>query len=180
MILEKEKAKHKAVFFDRDGIINQEKGDYVYTKAAFEFTDGLAEAVQKLKAAGFYLIVVTNQGGIAKGLYTKETVMELHEMTQKHCQYAFDQLYYSPYHKSVTLSLLSKPNSMMFEKGIAKFDLDPEKCWLIGDAERDLVAAQKVGVKGILVPTLKETESEFAFAVCKTVPEAVEFILTHS
>jgi D-glycero-D-manno-heptose 1,7-bisphosphate phosphatase len=61
----------KCVFLDRDGVLNRERGDYTYTLEDFEVLPGVPEALALLKQNGYMLIVVTNQGGIAKGLYTK-------------------------------------------------------------------------------------------------------------
>ncbi len=171
-------ANNKAVFLDRDGVLNVEKGDYVFQAQDFEIAPGVAEGLKRLKQAGYYLIVVTNQGGIAKGLYTADRVRELHEMIQQVSGHALDALYYSPYHDSISRSLMRKPDSLMIERGMAKFGIDPAQSWLIGDAHRDLVAAAKVGIAGrILIPTLKERQSALATVVIPDFAAAAELIL---
>jgi len=172
-------ANNKAIFLDRDGVLNVEKGNYVYQDQDFEIAPGVAEGLKRLKQAGYYLIVVTNQGGIAKGLYTADRVRELHGRMQQVSDNALDALYYSPYHDSISRSLMRKPDSLMIERGMAKFGIDPTQSWLIGDAHRDLVAAANVGITGrILIPTLKERESELAIAVVPDFAAAVAFILS--
>lgn len=143
--------KTKAIFLDRDGVLNEERGDYTFRVEDFEVIAGVPEALKLLKEAGFLLIVVTNQGGIAKNLYSKEAVLACHQKLQQTCGNLLDALYYAPSHPSVSESLSRKPDSLMLEKAMAKFNIAPENSWLIGDRKRDLQAAAKLGVKSILV-----------------------------
>jgi D-glycero-D-manno-heptose 1,7-bisphosphate phosphatase len=167
----------KIVFLDRDGIINKEVGDYVYEIEKFEIAPETITALQKLKKAGYKLVVVTNQGGIARGRYTNDAVKALHQHFQELSGGILDHLYYAPYVDEVSKSLMRKPDSLMIERGLAKYGAKAENCWLFGDAGRDIEAAAKVGVKGILVPSLKETEHHQAVYVAKDVAEAVDYIL---
>lgn len=144
--------KNKCVFLDRDGVLNKDYVDYVYSAEKLFVLDGVAEALQKLQNEGYKLIVITNQSGIAKGLYTREDVIWVHEEIQRRTQVIFDELYFCPYHEKYdTLSLTRKPNSLMLEKGIAKFNADLEQSWMIGDHERDIEAGQKVNLKTIRI-----------------------------
>lgn len=142
---------NQAVFLDRDGVLNDELGDYVWTPERFRISAGVPESLARLKAAGYYLIVVTNQAGIAKGLYTRADVRACHEILQQACGYKLDALYFSENHPSVSESILRKPDSGMLEKAVARFQLDPARCWLVGDRARDLQAGARLGVPGILV-----------------------------
>lgn len=166
--------KNSCVFLDRDGVLNAERGDYTYRTEDFDVLPGVPEALQKLKAAGFLLIVVTNQAGIAKGLYTKENVLACHQKLQQACNNCLDALYFAPMHPSVSEALSRKPDSLMLEKAIAKFKIDPAASWLIGDRYRDLMAAQKAGVKAILVG---EGEEKAFLIQFKDLPEAAAYIL---
>ena len=139
------------VFLDRDGVLNAERGEYTFRTEDFEIIPGVPEALKLLKDAGFLLIVITNQAGIAKRLYTKEHVFVCHEKLQQACCGIIDALCYAPLHPSVSESLSRKPDSLMLEKAIARFNIDVENSWFIGDKKRDLQAAAKVGVKAILV-----------------------------
>lgn len=141
----------KAVFLDRDGVLNKEIGDYVWRLEDLVVLAGVPESLVRLKAAGYYLIVVTNQAGIAKGLYTAAEVKTCHAKLQAACNNAIDAFYFAPGHPSVSESLLRKPDSLMLEKGLARFHLDPAHCWIIGDRLRDLAAGERAGVRGILV-----------------------------
>ncbi len=142
---------YKCVFLDRDGVINKDFVDYAYTLDRFIILDGVKEGLTKLKEAGYLLIIITNQSGIAKGIYTADDMRKCHEYMQKSLDQMIDGIYYAPYHPSVTESLTRKPGSLMFEKAIAKFNIDVARSWMIGDKKRDLEPAQKLGVKTIQV-----------------------------
>lgn len=169
----------KCVLLDRDGVLNEEKGDYVYRDEDFIIPADVPEGLKALKAAGFALVVVTNQGGINKGLYTREAVLRLHEKIQQACDHCLDYLLFAPWHREFSLSLSSKPGSLMMERGLALTQSLPEQSWLIGDAERDMAGGKKAGVRTILIPTRKETESPLADFVCPDFKTAAEIILCH-
>lgn len=143
--------KQKCVFLDRDGVLNREIGDYTYRLEDFDVLPRVPEALMLLKEHGFLLIVVTNQGGIAKKLYTKADTMACHQKLQDSCGAIIDAIYYAPGHHTVSASLSRKPDSLMLERAIAKYRLDPSESWMVGDAIRDMEAGEKVGVKTILV-----------------------------
>jgi D-glycero-D-manno-heptose 1,7-bisphosphate phosphatase len=142
---------NKAIFLDRDGVLNQEMGEYVWTPDRFHIVPGVPESLARLKAAGYHLVVVTNQAGIAKGLYTGADVRACHAILQQACGNVLDALYFSESHPSVSESILRKPDSGMLEKAIARFHLDPARSWIVGDRGRDLAAGARVGMRGILV-----------------------------
>ncbi|MDB5235150.1 MAG: D,D-heptose 1,7-bisphosphate phosphatase [Hymenobacter sp.] len=143
--------KNKAIFLDRDGVLNDEIGDYVWKPEEFIVSPGVPESLARLKAAGYFLVVVTNQAGIAKGLYTAADVRACHAKLQAACGNALDALYFSDAHPSVSESILRKPDSGMFEKAVARFNLDPARCWIVGDRYRDMQAGANIGVRGIMV-----------------------------
>ena len=102
----------------------------------------------------YKLIVVTNQGGIAKGIYTHDDVNELHEFMQVKLLeegIKIDDVYLCPHHQTIAPCLCRKPNSLMIEKAIAKHDIDTSLSYLIGDNERDILAGEKLMIKGILI-----------------------------
>jgi D-glycero-D-manno-heptose 1,7-bisphosphate phosphatase len=141
----------KAVFLDRDGIINVERGDYVWLLEDFKIVPGIIDVLTELKRQGFLLVVVTNQAGIAKGRYTKEQMQKCHDYFQKESGNIIDHFYYASGHPSVSESLMRKPDSLMWEKAMAKFDIDPKQSWMVGDKERDLVPAKKFEIKSVRV-----------------------------
>lgn len=142
---------NKAVFLDRDGVLNNEIGNYVCSLDEFVVAQGVPESLARLKAAGYFLIVVTNQAGISKKLYDAAHVHACHEQLQLATNQLLDKLYFSYAHPSVSESLLRKPDSLMLEKAMARFRLDPAQCWIVGDRLSDLAAGAKVGVRGILI-----------------------------
>ena len=142
---------NKCIFLDRDGVINRDNPDYIYKVEEFEILPGVIEGLRKLKEHGFLLIVITNQSGIRKGIYSTEDMQACHDYFQKVSNNLIDKFYYSPYHPFYTESLTRKPESLMFEKAIAKYNVDVSKSWMLGDKERDLVPADKLGIKGLLI-----------------------------
>lgn len=165
----------KCVFLDRDGVLNEELGYQVSQVAEFKVKEGIAEPLKQLKNAGFLLIVITNQSGIAKGSYTEDFVLECHERIQQAVGGVLDALYFAPGHESVSKSLLRKPDSLMFEKAIAKYKIDPDQSWMIGDKERDLIPAKKLGI-GTIHLTDKQA-SEYADFKVSDLTEAAAVIL---
>ena len=165
--------KTKCVFLDRDGVLNKELGDYLYRTEDLIIPDGVVEALQLLKKAGYLLIVITNQAGIARGLYHADAVYAIHERMQEASGNILDDLYFSPYHPEFSgRSLSRKPDSLLLEKAIAKYNIDPEQSWMIGDRARDMEAGHKAGLKTIHIISENEisagdyaAENLFAAAV---------------
>jgi len=141
----------KAIFLDRDGVLNNETGEYVWQAEKFVVSPGVPGALARLKAAGYRLIVVTNQAGIAKGLYTGADVQARHSQLQAACGNVLDALYFSDNHPSMSESIFRKPDSGMLEKAVVRFALDPAQCWIVGDRLRDMQAGARLGIRGILV-----------------------------
>lgn len=141
----------KAVFLDRDGVLNEERGDYTFRLEDFIICNGVKEALEMLKNAGFLLIVITNQGGIDKGLYSKKEVLACHQHLQEQTGNLIDDLYYSPYHSDFNNSLSRKPQTLMIEKAIAKYNINPACSFMVGDSLRDMQAAAKLGIKCIKI-----------------------------
>jgi len=144
----------KAVFLDRDGVINKELGHYCEKVEDFEILQDVGKAIKVLKEAGFLVIIISNQGGIAKVLYTEDDVNAMHK---KLCDYlsnfgtTIDDFYFCPHHDSISKCLCRKPNSLMIEKAMAVYDINPAQSYMIGDGKRDIEAAERAGIKGILI-----------------------------
>jgi D-glycero-D-manno-heptose 1,7-bisphosphate phosphatase len=144
----------KAVFLDRDGVLIRERGDYNYMPEHFIINEGVAEAVKMLTDKNFLLIGVTNQSGVAKRIYSHETVRLFHEKLSEELGRSgiiFSEFYYCPHTPDISLCLCRKPLSLMLEKAIARFRINPVESFLIGDAQRDIDAAQSAGVKSFLI-----------------------------
>ena len=139
------------IFLDRDGVINRDRVNYAYRLENFEILPRVPAALRRLRAADYRLVVVTNQSGIAKGIYTREQMQTCHDFMNMVTGHIIDAIYYAPYHPSVSESLTRKPDSLMFERAIARFNVDPARSWMVGDKERDLIPAQQLGIPGILI-----------------------------
>lgn len=142
--------KNKALFLDRDGVINVEK-NYVYKIEDFEFIEGIFEFVKVFVLAGYKIVVVTNQAGIAREFYTVED-FELLTSWMKRCflkhNIFIDRVYYCPHHPSYTGDCLCrKPNPGMFESAAEDLDLNMNDSVMIGDKVSDLIAAESAGIK---------------------------------
>ena len=146
--------KNKAVFLDRDGVLNQEMGDYVCKIEDFHVLDNFA-AIKKLQDRGYLLIIATNQGGLAKGWYTEAQLAGMHEHLKelyKARGVEFTDIYYCPHHPNFTGDCdCRKPKPGMLLRGITQYNIDPAKSYFIGDRERDVEAGTAAGVKGILI-----------------------------
>lgn len=139
------------VFLDRDGVLNVERGAYTHRPEDFELEEKVPEALRLLKQHGYLLIVITNQGGIGKKLYTKQDMLLCHDKLQEGCNHLLDAIYYAPSHPSASESLSRKPGTLLFEKAIARFKIDPARSWMVGDQLRDVEAAAKLGIQSVLV-----------------------------
>ena len=140
---------NKAVFLDRDGVINKEIG-YVFRVEDFILTNDIIPTLKKLQEAGYIFIVITNQSGIAKELYTHEDVEKVHAHMlglMKENGIKISEVYYCPHHSDVEPCICRKPDSGMIEKGIARFKVDRTRSFMIGDKERDVLAAEKAGLR---------------------------------
>ncbi|MDA3781495.1 MAG: HAD family hydrolase [Bacteroidales bacterium] len=144
----------KAIFFDRDGVINRERGDYTYKTKDFVINEGVIDTLITLSNYGYLLIIISNQGGISKNLYSKNDVEILHqylisELEKHHIK--ISEIYYCPHHSINEKCLCRKPGSLLFEKAIARFNIDIQHSYMIGDSQRDIIAAEKTGIKGIKI-----------------------------
>jgi D-glycero-D-manno-heptose 1,7-bisphosphate phosphatase len=145
---------NKAVFLDRDGVLNKELGDYVCRLEDFKVLDNFA-ALKELQDRGYLLIVATNQGGLDKGWYTEQQLAEMHQHLKD--TYAphgvtFTDIYYCPHHPLFTGACdCRKPKPGLLLRGISEHNIDPAQSYFIGDRERDIEAGQAAGVTGILI-----------------------------
>jgi D-glycero-D-manno-heptose 1,7-bisphosphate phosphatase len=146
---------NKAIFLDRDGVINHPKRNYyVYRIEDFRINSGVIEALQHFQEKDYLLFVITNQGGISKGKYTAEDVENVHAFMkeQLHDQGIYlSAIYYCPHHSSKENCLCRKPKPLMLEKAMAQFDIDPGRSWFIGDKKTDVEAGIAAGVRTIKI-----------------------------
>jgi D,D-heptose 1,7-bisphosphate phosphatase len=147
-----------AVFLDRDGVLNIDHG-YVHDPQQVEWVSGAKEAVKLLNDAGYYVFVVTNQAGVAKGLYCEEGIRALHRWMAQELAAAgasIDDWRYCPYHSEGSVAEYRaahdwrKPSPGMLLDLLAHWPVRREGCFLIGDKMSDLEAAEAAGMPGYL------------------------------
>ncbi len=158
----------KAAFFDRDGVLNFEVGDYIQRFEDFKPLPHLFVPLKKLFDAGYLLFVITNQGGLAKKLYTRLELEKMHAFLQEKAKeegFFFTEMYYCPHHPESSACLCRKPGSLMVEKAIAKYNVTTDGSFMIGDKERDVVCANGAGIKGYLI----EANEDFTAIVEKEI-----------
>lgn len=145
-----------AVFLDRDGVLNRERGAHTWRVEDFEVLPEVAEGLLAIHKAGLLAIVITNQSGIALGMYDHADVANVHAYLHRQLAshgVALDAVYYCPHHPDKGRCLCRKPAGFLFERAIARYAIDASRSVMIGDKQRDIDAAASAGVRGILVPS---------------------------
>lgn len=146
---------NKAIFLDRDGVLNKEIGDYICRVEDFEVLAYQIPVLKRFFDEDYQLIVVTNQGGLALKRYTEEELAMMHQiLKQTYVKQGADitAFYYCKHHPTVDGECkCRKPKSGMVLDAIDMFDIDPNQSVMIGDKPRDIEAANGAGVKGILI-----------------------------
>jgi histidinol-phosphate phosphatase family protein len=178
--------KMPAIFLDRDGTVIFDK-NYLSSPEQVKLYSYAADSINKLYAAGFKVIIVTNQSGVARGIFTEEELQKIHERLVSLLKKAgakIDAIYYCP-HIDEDFCSCRKPKPGMVLKAAKDFNIDLKKSYTIGDTVRDYLLGYNTGGKGILVLTGhgKKQQVKIAqekikpMAVCKTLKEAVSLII---
>ena len=148
---------NKAIFLDRDGVINRKGSSYyIFREEEFLFNQGVFDALKDFISREFKLIVITNQGGISKKIFTVAHLEKLHKFMIDQLKangIELTDIYYCPHHPDNELCRCRKPGTLLFERALKKHKIDPAESYMIGDSEADIRAAEKMGMKGILMPT---------------------------
>lgn len=170
-----------AVFFDRDGVLIEEVG-HLRELARLRLLPGAAQAVRELAAAGFRIVIVTNQSAVARGLLSEAGLREIHEhlLALLRAEGAeVDDLRYCPHHPTEGVPpwnvdcLCRKPAPGMLLEAAATHRLDLSRSYLIGDKRSDIAAARRAGCGAILVLTGHGSEEARTPAMAETTPDAV-------
>ncbi|MEK7293576.1 MAG: HAD-IIIA family hydrolase, partial [Nitrospirota bacterium] len=142
------------IFLDRDGTTNRDTG-YIKTPEELQIFPGAVEAVARLKQAGARVVVITNQSGVGRGLFSTETLGAIHARLRAVFEAGgapFDGLYYCPHHPDDGCAC-RKPGTVMVERAVADLGLDLSRAYVLGDQRRDIDLARRIGAKGLLVTT---------------------------
>jgi len=149
--------RRRALFLDRDGVVNVDHG-YVGTRDRFEWMPGAHEAIRAATDAGWHVFVITNQSGVARGLYDEAAVMALHGWMTDEVRCAggnIDDTRYCPFHPDGIVpayrmvSDWRKPAPGMLLDLMRGWELDRARCLLIGDQDSDMAAAQAAGIEAL-------------------------------
>lgn len=142
---------NKAAFFDRDGTINVDIG-YLHRPEDVAFIEGVPELIRKYNDEGYLVIVITNQSGIARGMFTEEDMHRVHtamnERLQKEYGAHIDAFYFCPHLPEITGECeCRKPKPGLFLRAIKDNDIDPAQSVSYGDSERDEIASNAAGIR---------------------------------
>lgn len=154
------------IFLDRDGVINNNSLYYVYKPEDVVFNDGVFETLKMLRQNGFEFIVISNQSGISKGIYSKIDVENVHKyMNNEFEKHGINilEFYYCTHHPEIENCLCRKPQTLLVEKAIARFNIDKSKSYLVGDKQTDADTA----VNNELTPILIEPNSNLTTIISK-------------
>lgn len=150
-----------AIFIDRDGTINEERG-YINHIDRFVLIKGVPKAIKLINDLGYLAIVITNQSGVARGYYDIERMETYHEKMKKQLAEAgahVDAVYFCPHHPQGTVKEFAiectcrKPETGMIDRALEDFEIDLDNSFLIGDRYRDILFGKKLGLTTILVKT---------------------------
>jgi len=175
----------KAVFLDRDGVINED-GDYIYKPEDFRFTKGIFDFCNTAQEKGYLIIVITNQSGIARGYYSEDDFIKLNEWMCgkfKERGILISRVYYCPFHSEKGIgrykvdSYDRKPNPGMIFKAKEDFDIDLRNSIVIGDRDSDMVAGRRAGVgKLLLLPGKYKYTDSGDINIIHTLSDAKKFL----
>ncbi|MBG83284.1 MAG: hypothetical protein CMJ40_01925 [Phycisphaerae bacterium] len=179
----------RAIFLDRDNTIIHNDG-HLGDPDAVHLMDGVADALVRMREAGFDLIVVTNQSGVARGLFTEDDVKAVHRSIDDSIAQATGRddiilgWYYSPWHPEAVIQAYKgdhptrKPEPGMLTQAAEDHDIDLKSSWMVGDQERDVEAGMAAGCRSIRLANDKTgTRAELR---CPTLTEATDHILMES
>ncbi|HEY0461850.1 MAG TPA: HAD family hydrolase [Pyrinomonadaceae bacterium] len=172
--------KRPAVFIDRDGTLIEEV-NFLHRVEELQFFPFTDESVKLLKENGFLVVLVTNQSGIGRGIYTVEEMNAVHDAIQDDLTENLDAIYFCPHLPNAGCAC-RKPNLGMIESAMADLPIDLENSWMIGDKNLDVELGLNAGIKPVMVmtgygkkhfPKLKRQP----FAVAANLLEAVKIVL---
>ena len=143
----------KAIFLDRDGVINKKRDDYVKSIEELEIFPNIAKYLKILKDNGFLLIIVTNQSAVNRGVLSIERLEKINrflikQLEKEGCK--IDDVFYCP-HRPDEGCDCRKPKSGLLQQASTKYKIDLKQSWIIGDCDSDIEAGKNVGCRGIKI-----------------------------
>ena len=150
---------NSAIFFDRDGVLNEEVG-YLHEIEKFKWINGAIDAIKFCNEKNFLAVVVTNQSGIARGIYTEDDTKKIHNFMQSELKKngaRIDAFYYCPHHPEGKVSAYKKvcdcrkPEPGLIIRACKDFDIDVTTSILIGDGARDIEAGRRAGISKLIL-----------------------------
>ena len=176
--------KNKAIFFDRDGIVNRRKiGGYITTTEEFVFIPDFFTVFAYAIHKNYIPIVITNQQGIGKGLMTIHDLRRIHTHMQQHIRLAtgadFDDIRFCT-SLAQDNDQRRKPNPGMITESIQQWNINPQQSWMIGDSQSDIIAAQAAGVRTIYIGNSQDltiTTADHIFATMSELNENLHCII---
>lgn len=163
------------VLLDRDGVLNENRDDYVKSPGELVMLRGSAEAVARLNAAGHRVAVCTNQSAVGRGIVAPAMLDRIHDSLREHLARAggrLDALFFCP-DPPWAASDRRKPGPGMLQDAMRQFRVSPHDCVMVGDDLVDLQAASRAGVRRILVRTGKGRKTQGAGIPPEVLPVAV-------
>lgn len=143
----------KLAIFDRDGVIDDNSVCYyVYRRNDFVFNPGVKEALAYLTEQGYKIAIVSNQSGIAKGIYTLDDIKALHQWMTSELEKSgakIQEIYVCPHHPNFGKCLCRKPQPLLLEKAMAEIGASREETFFAGDSDSDILAGNAAGIKTI-------------------------------
>ena len=146
-------SKNKAVFLDRDGVINKNKINYVKSIKELEILPSIGVSIKKLKNNDYFVIVITNQSPINRKLMTYEQLTKIHSSIQKYLKLfdtSIDKFYFCPHMPQENCNC-RKPKAGMLMQAISEFNIEPALSWMIGDSDSDIQAGLTAGCRTIKI-----------------------------
>jgi histidinol-phosphate phosphatase family protein len=181
-------AKKPAVFLDRDGVINEDRADYVKNWGEFRFLKGVRRALGRLEGAGLPVLVITNQSAVGRGLLSSDGLEVIHRKMVRAVERGggkIQGIYHCPHHPEEHCAC-RKPRAGLLRQAAAEWRIDLKESIMIGDTGKDLDAGRKAGCRTVLVLTgqgLKTLNRVLSGElscppdfICRDLPAAVDLI----
>ena len=172
------------IILDRDGVINYDSDHYIKSPAEWLAIPGSLAAIAALNRAGYIVLVATNQSGVARGLYDLGTLNSIHEKMRHELaaeKGVIEKIFFCPHHPDEGCAC-RKPKTGLLQQMAAHYPINWSACYFIGDSHSDILAAQSIGCKPILVKTGKGERTlakhpELTVPVFDNLAAATQFIL---